>query len=145
MNGAYLDTSVLLAAHLEEAASDAVDDFIMATSRVLLISDFAATEVASGVSRYVRTGLYSVDEARAQLDDFDIWRARMTETVDMSGPDARLAGIYVRRFDLMLKAPDALHAAIASRLGAALVTLDQRLAKAARALGLTVIQPGLSA
>jgi predicted nucleic acid-binding protein len=50
----------------------------------------------------------------------------------------RLAYAYVRRFDLILRAPDALHIAIARRLDVALVTLDRRLANAAQALGITV-------
>ena len=143
--GVYLDTSVLLAAHLEESASSAVDEFIISTSQPLLVSDFAAAEVASGVSRLVRMRILSPEDAMAQLRDFDVWRARVTDTVDMSGADARLADVYVRRFDLMLKAPDALHAAIASRLDATLATLDRRLAISARALGLTVVVPGHSA
>ena len=143
--GAYLDTSILLASQLEEVASDAVDEFVAATFEPLLVSDFAAAELASGVSRLVRMRVLPSDDAMAQLRDFDVWRARETVAVDMSGGDVRLADAYVRRFDLMLKAPDALHLAMSSRLGASLVTLDQRLANAARALGLTVIQPGHSA
>ena len=46
--------------------------------------------------------------------------------------------IYVRRFDLALRAPDALHLAIARRLDATLVTLDRRLAAAAGELGIAV-------
>ena len=45
---------------------------------------------------------------------------------------------YVRRFDLALRAPDALHLAIARRLDATLVTLDRRLAAAAGELGIAV-------
>ena len=41
----------------------------------------------------------------------------------------------------MLRAPDALHAAICRRLGLTLVTLDRRLEAAARRLGLTVQVP----
>ncbi len=46
--------------------------------------------------------------------------------------------IYVRRFDLALRAPDALHLAIARRLDATLVTLDRRRAAAAGELGIAV-------
>ena len=48
------------------------------------------------------------------------------------------AYIYVRRFDLALRAPDALHLAVARRLDATLVTLDRRLTAAARELGIAV-------
>jgi uncharacterized protein len=52
-----------------------------------------------------------------------------------------LANIFVHRFDLMLRAPDALHAAVCQRLGLTLVTLDQPLARAATALGVAVVNP----
>lgn len=48
----------------------------------------------------------------------------------------RLANIFVRRFDLMLRAPDALHAAICRRGDLLLVTLDHRLAAATGELGI---------
>jgi predicted nucleic acid-binding protein len=72
----------------------------------------------------------------ARLDDFDAWRATATSPVDVHAVDVRLGYIYVRRFDLMLRAPDALHLAIARRLDATLVTLDRRLARAAKELGI---------
>jgi hypothetical protein len=55
--------------------------------------------------------------------------------------DCRLANIFVRRFDLRLRVPDALHAAICRRLGMRLVTLDRRLAAAARTLEIDVLVP----
>jgi hypothetical protein len=64
-----------------------------------------------------------------------------TEPIDIQPSDARLANTYVRRFDLLLRAPDALHAAICRRLDLTLVTLDQRLAKAAREVGIEVNVP----
>ena len=73
--------------------------------------------------------------------DFDIWRAGMTATADITAADARLANAYVRRFDLMLRAPDALHAAICRRIELRLVTLDRRLATAARELGIDAVIP----
>ncbi len=52
------------------------------------------------------------------------------------------AGRLLERFELGLRAGDALHLAIAQRLGTPLVTLDRRLATAAAAVGLEVIVPG---
>ncbi|MGO8710884.1 MAG: PIN domain-containing protein [Rhizomicrobium sp.] len=65
----------------------------------------------------------------------------MTSPVDMHAADARLANAFVRRCELMLRAPDALHLAISQRLNATLVTLDGRLASAARELGVSVTEP----
>ena len=41
-------------------------------------------------------------------DDFDDWRASGTDLADFIAHDCRLANTYVRRFDLKLRAADAL-------------------------------------
>ena len=136
----YLDTSVLIPTLVREPASDGVRTYLT-TRQERLISDFAAAEVASGLSRLVRTGLLTAAEGAARLSDFDAWRAATSSPADVHGADARLAYAYVRRFDLMLRAPDALHLAIANRLQATLVTLDERMERAARELGIAIEVP----
>jgi predicted nucleic acid-binding protein len=138
---AYLDASVLLPTLIEEPASAAVDAYMSAGGQELLVSDFAAAEVAAALSRLVRMGLFDGADAAARLGDFDVWRAATSSPVDVHASDVRLAYAYVRRFDLMLRAPDALHIAIARRLDVTLVTLDRRLANAAQTLGITVEMP----
>jgi uncharacterized protein len=137
----YLDTSVLLPTLIAEPTTEAVYDCLGAADQELLISDFAAAELASALSRLVHMDLLTDTDASARLADFDAWRAAMSSPVDIASSDARLSYIYVRRFDLGLRAPDALHLAIARRLDATLVTLDQRLATAARELGVAVEVP----
>ena len=132
---AYLDASTLLPMLIEEPGSARVDEFIADNKGMLVVSEFAAAEVASALSRLVRTGRLSVDDASARLADFDAWRAAATENVEIGATDVRLASVYVRRFDLMLRAPDALHAAACRRADLVLVTLDKRLAVAAGTLG----------
>jgi predicted nucleic acid-binding protein len=138
---AYLDASVLLPAFMEEPASAAVDSYILASTKELLVSDFAAAEVASAVSRLLRMGRLDNAGADLRLADFAAWRAATTSPVDLHASDARLAYAYVRRFDLRLRAPDALHLSVARRLDATLVTLDRRLARAAAELGIAVAMP----
>jgi hypothetical protein len=100
---------------------------------------------------------YSVTEAKNQLPklidrrlplrdwaDFDMWRAATTSSADIHAADARLANTYVRRFEFMLRAPDALHLAIAHRQRATLVTWDRRLKRAARELGIAIEVPRAS-
>ncbi|HEV8679124.1 MAG TPA: type II toxin-antitoxin system VapC family toxin [Stellaceae bacterium] len=106
-----------------------------------LISDFAAVEVASGLSRLVRMGLLPSAEAVARLTDFEAWRSATSSPAEVHAADVRLAYAYVCRFDLMLRAPDALHLAIANRLRATLVTLDRRMERAALELGIAVEVP----
>ena len=138
---AYLDTSVLLPTLIAEPATEAVYGFLGAYEQELLISDFAAAEVASALSRLIRMAMLTDADASARLADFDAWRAAMSMPVDIGASDARLAYIYVRRFDLGLRAPDALKLAIARRLDATLITLDRRLAIAAREMGIAVKIP----
>ena len=87
--------------------------------------------------------LLAADDAAQRLDDFDVWRAVASSPVDLQPADARLAYAMVRRFELRLRAPDALHLAIARRVDATLVTLDGRLGAAAREIGVTVVTPTL--
>jgi predicted nucleic acid-binding protein len=75
------------------------------------------------------------------LTDFAAWRAGTSAAVEIHSADIRLAYSYVSRFDLVLRAPDALHLAIARRLDTTLVTLDRRLADAARDLGIAFAIP----
>ena len=138
---AYLDASALVATLVRESGSVAIDAFLEHYDGTIGVSEFAAAEVASALSRLVRTRLIAQEDAEARLSDFDTWRSIRTETIDIEPSDARLANTYVRRFDLMLRAPDALHAAICRRLDLTLVTLDQRLAKAARELGIDARVP----
>ena len=137
-----MDASVLLPRLVEEPASNAVRAYLFCLEQELLVSDFAAAEVASAMSRLVRMGALDHADASSRLDDFDVWRAGVSSPIDVHAADVRLAYAFVRRFDLRLRAPDALHMAIVRRLDATLVTLDRRLATAAGELGIAVMLPG---
>ena len=126
---------------IKEPASATVDAFMSTVQQELWVSDFAAAEVASAVSRLVRTGRLEATDGAASLSDFDVWLAAMTRAAEIHAVDVRLAGVYVRQFDLALRTPDALHLAIARRLDVTLVTLDRRMAAAGRELGVAVEVP----
>jgi predicted nucleic acid-binding protein len=133
-----LDASFLIPTLVEDQESDAVNAYLVTAERELLVSEFAAAEVASALSRLVRTGLLASVDARARLADFDSWRAKVSPPVDIEPADVRLAHTYVRRFELMLRTADALHLAIAARRDAAIATLDHPMSRAARELGIAV-------
>ena len=137
----YLDASVLMPAVIEEPSSTAVRELFRNRPDDLSVGDFAAAEVASALSRLVRMERLTATEAAERLADFDEWRASATEVAEIDTHDCRLANTYVRRFDIKLRAPDALHAAICRRLELQLATLDRRLAAASRALGISVVVP----
>jgi hypothetical protein len=137
----YLDASVILPTLNQEPASAEVQAFLAPRREGRLISECAAAEVASGLSRLVRMRALSEAEAVARLTDFEAWRATTATAVDVVTTDVRLAYAFVRRFDLGLRALDALHLAIARRLDATLVTLDRRLSRAAGELGIEIAMP----
>jgi uncharacterized protein len=131
----YLDASALVPTLIEENGTKVVDEFLSATNDLLVVSDLAAAEVTSALSRLVRMGRLGRDQAAALLDEFDTWRADAATMIDFLPTDFRQARLFVREFDLGLRAPDALHAAICRRTGDLMVTLDRRLATAATTLG----------
>jgi predicted nucleic acid-binding protein len=137
----YLDASVLVPTLVREHDSPTIIEFLLSQPDELTVSDFGAAEVAAALSRLVRVGRLTEGDAMERLADFDDWRAGATEAADIDPHDCRLANAYVRRFDLKLRAPDALHAAICRRLELKLVTLDRRLAAAADRLGIDVVVP----
>ncbi len=64
------------------------------------------------------------------------WRERWAADAETTRADVDAAIQLVRRFDLVLRGPDALHIAMAQRLGARLCTFDARMATAAAGVGL---------
>jgi predicted nucleic acid-binding protein len=141
---AYLDASFILPTLVEEPGTASVARFLLASDQTLVVSEFAAAEVASVISRLVRIGALSSEIGASRLAAFDAWRASTTIDLDLQASDIRLANIFVRRFDLMLRAPDAIHAAVCQRANLRLVTLDRRLSVAATALGVQteLVEPG---
>jgi predicted nucleic acid-binding protein len=135
----YLDASAILPTLIEESSSQLITRFLTAAEDALAVSEFAAAEVASGLSRLTRMGRLGADAAAGHLADFDFWRAAFTVDIDVQPADIRLTNVFVRRFELGLRAPDALHIAICTRVGDTLVTLDRRLAAAAEALGVRIV------
>ncbi|HEU0155859.1 MAG TPA: type II toxin-antitoxin system VapC family toxin [Stellaceae bacterium] len=107
----------------------------------LIVSGLAAAEFSSAIARRVRMLEFSRGEAEIALAGFDAWLAQMPTRMEIAAADIVLATTYLRRFDLALRTPDALHLAIARRLGATLVTFDRAMAAAARALGMAVVLP----
>jgi predicted nucleic acid-binding protein len=105
----------------------------------LIVSDFAAAEFASAFARRVREKLLTVDEARAAFSTFDVWTARETAREQITAADIASAAAFIRRLDLALRTPEAIHIAAAHRIDAMLLTFDKQMAASARALGVRVI------
>jgi uncharacterized protein len=138
---AYIDASALVPLQIIEAATVAVRNFLSSVRGEMVVSDFAAGEFASVLSRLVRMQQIDVGTADSRLVLFDEWLESGTRQIAVDSADIARAVTLVRRFDLKLLMPDAIHAAVCERHGFALVTLDARLARAAERLGIEVIVP----
>jgi predicted nucleic acid-binding protein len=90
--------------------------------------DYAAAEVASVVARRVRTRALTDLEARASFDNPDQWTRKFAQPVEIAPAGIAMAAAFIRRLDLTLRAPDAIHMAIARRLGLAVATLGLEVA-----------------
>jgi predicted nucleic acid-binding protein len=137
----YLDASVIASLLFAEPTSSRVIMAIRSFGSGMLVSDFAAAEVASGVSKRLRMGLDTEKTATTRLAAFDVFRSELTETAALDAEDIRSAEQLVRTFELKLRTPDAIHAAVCLRHNYQLATLDTNLANAARALGVACINP----
>jgi predicted nucleic acid-binding protein len=138
---AYLDASVLVSILLDEPQSASViETLAVRTDAELVVSDLAAAEVSSAVSLRVRRGEDTAATGAARLKLFDQWRSDLTRPTEVLPEDIRTAEQIVRMFDLGLRAPDAIHAAVTRRLGGCLFTLDQPLARAAIALNIALME-----
>jgi predicted nucleic acid-binding protein len=135
----YLDTSVLASLFIEtDVFASRAATFFSQADDVLVVSDFAAAEFASVLSRLTRLKQIQKSRTRAIFDAFDIWRARFADEADAVSSDILAAATIIRRLDLNLRAPDAINLAIALRIAASVATFDHRMAQNARALGITV-------
>ena len=135
----YLDTSVVAPLFLPDATVDRARAFLKTGIADPIISDWGAAEFASVVAKRVRMRLLVEREARKALTNFDHWTAAQTLRVECLALDVRAADAFLRRLDLNLRTLDAVHIAIARRLGAELATFDVRMAESAGALGLTAV------
>jgi uncharacterized protein len=137
----YLDTSVLVPLLREEPFTPAVIAWLAAGPDDLVVSTYANGEVFSAFSRLVRSNEVSVDHAITRLGFFDEWLGSSARAIDTETPDIAAGVQIVRRFEFGLRLPDAIHVAAARARGMTLVTLDRPMAKAARELGVQVVEP----
>lgn len=135
----YTDASALMSLFVPDEHSNDVDGLIRAGRSVLMVSDFAAAEFSSAVAMRVRMQRLTGEQARTVLLSFDRWREQDTQSIEVSHADIEVATGFLRRFDLKLRTPDAVHIAIAHRHSAQLLTFDRVMKNAARTLGLDVM------
>lgn len=135
----YLDTSLLTAALTAEERSESARNWINAADEPLITSEWAMTELASALSlKQRRRELDPVTRAVAERS-----LARLVDealdVVLVLQPDFRAAAELVRVPERNLRGGDALHIAVAGRLGATLHSLDGDQVAAARQLGVDAV------
>lgn len=132
----YLDTSFLVPLFREEADSRKVVEFVLRKAAgTLAISKWTGVEFTSMVSRDVRMGELSATEGASLLEVFGATVAASFVVLVPGSYDYELAQEYVSHFATQLRAPDALHLAVAHNNGMEFVaTLDEGMLAAAKKL-----------
>lgn len=137
---AYFDASALAAIILQDSSAAAVISWSEKVDARPVVSDFGRGEVASAVSIRVRSRRMTIDQAEVVLAETDRRLARW-EQQNVVSDDIRWATGLVRRFDLPLRLPDAIHVAVAQRIGLTLVTTDEDQFRAASSIGAPAVNP----
>ena len=128
-----VDTSALLRLYLADGPLPAaLEPAIQRGCRgdaMLLIPDLCLLECASALLKQVRRSILSIEESRALLADLLRLPLRPTPAAALVSASMDLA------MERSLSVYDACYLALALRHGAALITTDEQLAKAAASLG----------
>lgn len=136
----YSDASAFTAIILGDATASAIARCLDVADAERLYSDLGWGELIAAIGRRVRLGRLqavpgnrALDRARHILQD---WTDVQTQSADIVQ-----ASVWLSDFTVALKLPDAIHIAIAHRIGAKLVSTDRQQIAAARALGIDCINP----
>jgi len=135
----YLDVNVIIPLFAVDLLSDRAEKVLRKLDDDLVVSDFCAAEFSSVITRRVRTRDLRAEEARTAFSNFDSWCARYTRRLEIDTIDVSGASSLMRRLDLSLRTPDALHLAMVHRTNCKLLTFDRSMASAAQGLGIEIV------
>lgn len=131
----YFDTSLVVAYYLPESMSPRAQA-LYDVDALPTISELVELEFFSALSLRVRTGdLFRPNAERVARLFLSHLEGGMYARIALNPGHYRRARDLLARFDLPLKAPDALHLAVASAEALRLITADEQLARNAEALG----------
>ena len=134
----YCDTSLLVAVLAAEAGAPIVQAWLSAQdAETLAISAWTDTEIASAIALKQRVGAIDLGAVHRILT---AWRSlrESFSIAEVERDHFREAADLIIRPGVKLRAPDALHLAIARANGFGLATLDRELAEAAGIIGVRV-------
>lgn len=136
----YLDTSLLIAALTDESDTTRVQVWLdKQNADALAISDWVVVEFSAALSMKVRSRSITAVHRAAALAKFSTLVTENFAVLSVSGLQFRSAARFADRYQLGLRAGDALHLAICADHGATLCTLDRSLGKADPDLGVKAI------
>ena len=137
---AYLDASVLVSMFVADLNTPRA--WRLAERRPSCIASlWTITEFSSALHLRARIGALTSEEcSRAESSRLDHWLTSGREPVAMLAEDFLAARRMLRERKLNLRAPDALHLAACSRLGAELSSFDVKMLAAAAALGIPAVE-----
>lgn len=137
----YLDTSFAVAAFTAEEKTYLAQDWIgQHADQELYISDWTRTEFSSALSIKIRTEALSIANRAKVLADWHMFETGSLGHIGVISEDFLTATRFADRYDLSLRASDALHLAVAYRAGLSLVTFDKRMREAALNLGVQAVE-----
>ena len=137
----YLDASVLVALFVIDPASAGAAAFLAAHPAIVVVSDFGAAEFSSAVARRRADARPHTRRWAACVPAFRYMASAGCVPTRDHNRGYRYRRSDLRRLDVNLRTPDAIHIAVTQRVEATLVTFDRGMAAAARALGVAVAIP----
>lgn len=137
----YLDAAVVLTLFVGETTSRGVETWLAARRRPLAFSDWGLTECASALGLKCRRGELEATAAASAYEAMANFVRESCEFIACASHHQVEAQELLIRFDLSLRAGDALHLAISRHARATLVTYDSLLLASAKAIGIKVIDP----
>ncbi len=137
----YLDTAIVLTLFVREAMSESVGKWIASRRQPLAFSDWGLTECASALGIRQRRGELDAASASRAFSAMTTFANESCELIACAGHHQKEAQALLARFDLPLRAGDALHLAISQHVQATLVTSDKQLMAAAKAIGAKARDP----
>jgi len=135
---AYLDASALFSQFMIDAHTPPMMRWLADAQDRVVLSEWTLTEFSSALAVAVRMGRLQPDE-RQRIDmAADTWLVNRTPPYTVLAGDGYAARRFIRATHRPLRAADALHLAIAQRLGFSVVTFDGAMRAAALDLGIPV-------
>ena len=134
----YPDTSAIVALFRTGPHSAQARFVLDQASSGQRMSDLTLAETSAALTAYHRGRPAGANDLSRLLAIVDIWFAARVPIVRVDTRDIAEATLLVRRLDLRLRVPDALHIAVCRRIGARLLTFDQDQCAAAAALGIAL-------